>query len=117
VNALFVIAPYRHLGLWVFDDDRYGLEREPFVSGADRIIDQLTEDIPNAEQGFRLVFAPTAFPGHQARFERTRTEHGGTWYRWPEKGSEGWLCPALFRYFPQAPAELYVQAAPLKNGK
>jgi hypothetical protein len=23
---------------------------------------------------------------------------------------EGWLCPALFRYFDQAPAQLYVRA-------
>jgi hypothetical protein len=30
-------------------------------------------------------------------------------YRWPDKGMEGWLCPALLRYFSEAPAKLYVQ--------
>ena len=28
---------------------------------------------------------------------------------WPEKEMEGWLCPALLRYFPQPPARLFVQ--------
>ena len=36
-----------------------------------------------------------------------REEMGGNVYRW--KGMEGWLCPALLRYFPQAPEKLYVQ--------
>jgi hypothetical protein len=27
---------------------------------------------------------------------------------------EGWLCPALFRYFDEAPAELYVKAEALR---
>lgn len=30
-------------------------------------------------------------------------------FRWPEKGMDGWLCPALLRYFPEAPRTLYVQ--------
>src|SRR5947207_6447443 len=28
---------------------------------------------------------------------------------------EGWLCPALFRYFPSAPREIYVKVEPLKS--
>jgi hypothetical protein len=24
---------------------------------------------------------------------------------------EGWLCPALFKYFPEAPEEIYVSVA------
>jgi hypothetical protein len=35
VNAINIIAPYRHLGMWVFDDARVGLAQEPFVEGAD----------------------------------------------------------------------------------
>jgi len=30
-------------------------------------------------------------------------------YAWAEKRMEGWLCPALLRYFQQAPEKLYVQ--------
>jgi hypothetical protein len=25
---------------------------------------------------------------------------------------EGWLCPALFKYFPSAPREIYVKVEP-----
>ena len=39
-NALNVIHPYKWEGLWVFDDQRVGLEKEPFVEGADTIIDE-----------------------------------------------------------------------------
>ena len=35
MNAINVISPYRHHGMWVFDDARVGLVQEPFVSGAD----------------------------------------------------------------------------------
>jgi hypothetical protein len=40
MNAINVIAPYKHLGMWVFDDPRVGLSQEPFVSGADAMIDR-----------------------------------------------------------------------------
>jgi hypothetical protein len=110
MNSLFAIAPYKCNGFWVFDDPAVGLRQEPFIAGADTIIDVLTEKLPAAEQGFRLTFAPASFPGYQARFIRDRGEHGGTWYKWPERKMEGWLCPALFKYFAEAPAEIYVQA-------
>ena len=109
MNSLFAIAPYKFHEMWVFDDERVGLRQEPFVSGADRIIDVLTEHIPNAADGFKLVFAAEPFPGYTARFLLDRSEYGGNWYKWPERNMEGWLCPALFKYFAAAPAELYVQ--------
>jgi hypothetical protein len=34
MNAINVISPYKHHGMWVFDDARVGLVQEPFVSGA-----------------------------------------------------------------------------------
>lgn len=114
MNSLRVIVPYRHAGMWVFDDSEVGLSREPFVSGADDIMDVLSEHIPGAHGGFNLVFSAQPFPGYQARFVRTRAEHNGTWYSWPERRLEGWLCPALFKYFPVAPEEIYVQASDKK---
>jgi hypothetical protein len=111
MNSLFVIAPYKYENVWVFDDPRVGLEKEPFVSGADVIIDALTADIPNAAAGFKLIFSPEPFRGFTARFIWNRPEFGGNWYTWPERGMEGWLCPALFKYFSAAPSELYVQVA------
>ena len=110
MNAIGVIAPYRYEGMWVFDDPAVGLNREPFVAGIDKMIDQLVASIPNAERGFRLLFSATPFPGHTVRLDWRREESGGNWYFCPQLGIEGWLCPALFRYFDKAPAELYARA-------
>ena len=109
MNALLVIHPYKHNGQWVFDDERVGLVREPFVAGADLIIDHMVRDIPDADQGFNLVFSTAPFPGHQVRLERRHEEYGGHWYHHPELNMQGWLCPALFKYFEEAPAEIYAQ--------
>ena len=110
MNALSVIKPYRWEGMWVFDDDSVGLDKEPFVSGADEMIDLLVTEVPKAEEGFRMIFSPTPFPGFSVQLEWLREEYGGNWYRAKELDKEGWLCPALFRYFESAPAEIYVKA-------
>jgi hypothetical protein len=39
MNAINVIWPYKHHGMWVFDDARVALVQEPFVSGADTFED------------------------------------------------------------------------------
>lgn len=111
MNSLFAIAPYKFQGFWVFDDPAAGLKQEPFVSGADTILDVLTGSIPGAADGFRLVFSAQPFPGFTASFEWLRPEHGGNWYVWKEKDMEGWLCPALFQYFETAPPEIYVRVS------
>ena len=69
MNAINVISPYKHHGMWVFDDPRVGLVQEPFVSGADTWIDRVVADIPDAENGFTLFFSSTPFPGHQYRLD------------------------------------------------
>ena len=58
-NAINVIYPYKNVGMWVFDDERVGLDREPFVAGADTMIDQVLalKGLKNPEEGFRLVFS------------------------------------------------------------
>jgi hypothetical protein len=109
MNAINVIAPYKHLGMWVFDDPRVGLVQEPFVSGADVMIDRVVADIPDAERGFTLIFSATPFPGHQYRLDWQRADNEGNWYRSEDLDLEGWLCPALFLYFAEAPKHLYVQ--------
>ena len=38
MNAIPAVHPYRHEGLWVFDDETVGLRQEPFVAGADGIL-------------------------------------------------------------------------------
>lgn len=112
-NSLYTLRPYKYQASWVFDDPAVGLEREPFVFGIDVMIDRLVATIPNADQGFRLVFSPHAFPGYAAKLEWRREETGGNWYFSPTFQIEGWLCPALFKYFDTAPKELYAKAEPL----
>lgn len=129
-NTLQVLAPYwcDEFQTWVFDDPLTELVREPFVNGIPEMIDDLVKDIPGARAGFRMIFSPTPFPGYQRRLKWVREEHGGNWYRIhdddllpvrsrPAAGlpPEGWLCPALFKYFAAAPLEIYVKAESLAS--
>jgi hypothetical protein len=108
-NSIFAIRPYKHFGTWVFDDEKVGLVREPFVAGADEIIEIIAAAIPDAEKGFTLLFSASPFPGYHVTFEWRREELGGNWYYAAELKREGWLCPALLKYFDQAPPVLYAQ--------
>jgi hypothetical protein len=109
-NSLMVVVPYRYGGTWVFDDPATGLKREPFVAGVPEMIDYLVRDIPGATNGFRMVFSTEQFPGYQRRLTWLRPEGGGNYYRMDDPPLEGWLCPALFRYYREAPKQLYVKA-------
>ena len=111
MNSIIVINPYKDSGLWVFDDERAGLDKEPFVSGADTIIDRAIEakKISDAERGFRLVFSAGEFPGYDLKLTWVRAGDGGNWYWCDDFGMEGWLCPALFRYFESAPKEIFAK--------
>lgn len=112
MNAINVIAPYRYHGTWVFDDPRVGLVQEPFVCGADTLIDRAVVHIPDAKSGFLLLFSRSPFPGHEIRLEWRRPEADGNWYHSSDFAVEGWLCPALLRYFEEPPREIYVQVKP-----
>jgi len=112
MNSLMVISPYKHQGMWVFDDPAVGLSREPFIAGIDTMIDKITADIPNAQQGFLAIFSASPFPGYTTKLEWRREESGGNWYYNHKYQMEGWLCPALFKYFATAPREIYVRVEP-----
>jgi len=112
-NAIMVIAPYKYAGTWVFDDESTGLNKEPFVSGIPELIDELVKDIPDAEKGFRLLFSTQPFPGHTHKLTWRRGDKSGNWYYAEQYDKEGWLCPALFRYYDEAPKEIYIKAEKL----
>ena len=112
-NAIMVIAPYRHQGTWVFDDESVGLVQEPFVAGVPEMIDVLVKDIPDADKGFRLLFSARSFSGHQKKLTWLRGDSGGNYYEMDEPKMEGWICPAMFQYYVNAPSELYVKAESL----
>jgi len=127
-NVLNVIQPYWYANCWVFDDASKGLEKESLEGrfeaelreimvlarlvggGVTRMIDYLVKDIPNARSGFILLFSSQPFAGYQVEITRVREEYGGYWYKAKDEGAEGWLCPALFRYFETAPESLYIKA-------
>src|SRR5262245_31060248 len=106
MNSLLVIHPYKHEGVWVFDDPAVGLVKEPFVAGADVILDKMTAHIPNAAAGVTVLFAATPFPGAKHEFHRRREEFGGHWYPDPASGRERWPCPARFTSFEKAPDKI-----------
>lgn len=108
-----VIFPYRHNQTWVFDDERMGLVQEPFVSGVPEMIEALIQEIPNVDEGFKLLFSASPFPGYQVELTWRREEYGGNWYAWKQNSLEGWLCPALFKYFNQPPKKIYCKAESL----
>jgi len=112
MNSLMVIVPYKYEGMWVFDDPAVGLSKEPFIAGIDTLIDKATAKIPHAEHGFRAIFSAMPFPGANFKLEWRREDSGGNWYYSPEFQQEGWLCPALFKYFTSAPREIYVKVEP-----
>lgn len=113
-NAIMVISPYRDHDTWVFDDASVGLVKEPFVAGVPEMIDVLVKDIPNAGDGFRLLFSAKAFPDYQKKLVWLRGDMGGNYYRFEDSSMEGWICPAMFKYYSTAPKELYVKAEPKK---
>ena len=99
MNELIAIHPYKAGGLWVFDDPAVGLWQEPFVSGADAIIDRLVQEVPEAESVSLWSSPPHAFSGFPAEFEWRREEFSGNWYYCPALKIEGWLCPILLKIF------------------
>lgn len=114
-NAIMVIAPYRHQGTWVFDDRSTGLVQEPFVAGVPEMIDELVREIPDADSGFRLLFSAGPFPGHQKQLTWLRGDSGGNYYALDDPPMEGWICPALFKYYEKAPENLFVRAEPIRR--
>ena len=123
MNSILVLSPYRWNGIWVFDDPRTGLVREAFVAGIPEILQALHAEhkITDPDNGFNLFFSPTPFPGYQAKGEWVKEDEqvGGNWYRatLPDGTTQdGWLCPALYKYFAEAPKELYIRVESLPPG-
>ena len=129
-NVLNVIQPYWHANCRVFDDATKGLGKEPLegrfeaelreirvlarlVGGeVTRMIDHLVKDIPDAREGFMLLFSSQPFGGYQVELDRIAEENCGCLYRGKNHSAEVWLSPALFKYFETTPESLYMKAEP-----
>ncbi len=116
-SQIKVIRPYLWEGVWVFDDPAVGLDKEALVAGMPELIEAATSraGIADPGRGFVALFSKDPFPTARLCLEWVREEGGGNVYRWPELGKEGWLCPALFRYFDRAPERLYVEVRPAEG--
>ena len=116
MNAMNVIFPYKLGGIWMFDDDQKQLAREPFVGEANVFFDKITEHIPNADIGFRLLFSSSQFPGSSFSFEWKDSEFSGNWYTCAEIGAEPvWLCPALLKYFAASPKNIFLKVEAIEQ--
>jgi len=129
-DVLNVIQPYWCADCWVFDDASKGLQKESLEGrfeaelreirllarliggGVTKMIDYLVKDIPDAREGFMLLFSSQPFAGYQVELSRIAGEDGGCLYRGKNYSAEAWLCPALFTYFETAPESLYMKAEP-----
>ncbi|MBI4668235.1 MAG: hypothetical protein HY747_03465 [Elusimicrobia bacterium] len=74
------------------------------------MIDRLVAGLPGSDKSVRLIFSQRPFPGAPLRLDRRRMQDAGYWYYSKDYDKEGWLCPALFKFFPRAPRHIYVKA-------
>ena len=100
-------------GLWVYDDSKFGVREQPFVSGMDLILERMVEQVEKVEDRLNLVFASIPFPGSEFCLEFVREETEGFVYRWEEKKLQGWLSPSLRNYFTNPPPHIYLQILPI----
>lgn len=110
MNSIFVLFPVRNFGIWSFDDNQRGLVSEPFVGQTNDLIDQMAEESGhNVVDGLQiaLLFSHIEFPDHQCNLSLEETSPYGTTYDDADRDLLPWLCPAFFKYFPQAPPKLY----------
>lgn len=115
-NSLFTIAPYRtRWGSWVFDDEKRGIIGEPLIAGIDDMLDAVSAALPGKPDALSIVFSTVPFPGFDLRLNWVCEDERqvGNIYHCPELGIEGWLCPALFKYFDSAPKTLFAQFKPI----
>ena len=123
-NQINVISPYLWNSMWVFDDEKKELDKEPFVAGADTMLDFLTE---HKYDSCNLIFSKDPFKGHQHQISKSTSSelnwHGdpnidGTDYEFVQSDlgiHDLWLCPALLKYFDTPPDNIYFKVDNLEK--
>ena len=112
-----LISPYLYEGVWVFDDDRFDIVREPFVLGIPEMLDKMVKDLYDPENGFLLFFSSQPFPNYQVCMHRLYSEMNGNYYQLEGTEMVGWLCPTLYTYFEVAPERIYIKVDSRKRGQ
>ena len=124
-NAIHTIFPYKLGGQWMFDDEKLDIHREPFVGGADDLIETVTDlqALRSPENGFRMVFSAQKFKGFELELNKQVDEDGlmGNTYTITLEiddvpvEMDGWLCPVLEMYIDPAPAQLFVKVVEMSK--
>ena len=116
MNTIIGINAYRiDADGWAFDDESVGLKRELFVAGADKIISKMVDNFLTPTNHIIILFSASDFPGRKVVLKWLREDVGGNWYAWDEQDMQGWLCPALFKYFKIAPRNIFVDIKEVKS--
>ena len=116
-NDVYAISAYFHDGFWVFDDESRGLDKEPFVEGADILMDHMSGRVTDkSKDEVRFYFAKSPLPGFDVKLTKYKVDgYDGTYYfvDFPafdiQKEGPIWLCPALLKFFNKAPKNIYVK--------
>jgi hypothetical protein len=111
MNSIFILYPKRSsFGVWSFDDDTRGLVNEPFVGETNKLLDMMAkesgyslEDNPQVA----LLFSDDNFPESQCSLVLRETSNSGSTYIDLKRKLTPWLCPAMFKYFKNAPSNLF----------
>ena len=110
-NAVYVL----HLrktqdGVWVFDDDRFGLKAEPFVGDTNTVIDHVLAKVGVHGSTCSIMFSRYELPKADAHFKLREVCTGpSAWYWCEELQTPFWLCPAMNHYFDATPDDIYVK--------
>jgi hypothetical protein len=105
---------------WVFDDAEFNLSQEPFVEGMDDVIDFITKDIPNANEGVIIHFQdgvgsdeyPFVVLTHAT--SRRHPKLGQSNYYYCEQlDKKVWICNNMYRYTNDTPQIICVWATKL----
>lgn len=115
MNSIVTIIIHKKGSCWVFDDPAVGLTQEPFVCGMNEILEYWMKEDGVLERaladGIQVIASNREFPDARHEMRWSREECGGTWYHTSDRtprGLNGWLCPALNKYFDPSPERLHV---------
>lgn len=122
-NSLFTINAYRKHHMWMFDDESRDIKEEPFVFGADLMLDYASGSVKpdgsldESKDECTIVFSATPMPKNDIHIRLYEPDGmDGHFYevvkfdQWQEgEGFQFWLCPALLAFFDKAPENIYVK--------
>ncbi len=117
MNSVNFIHSYVHNGAWVFDDESRELDKEPFVEGADLLLDAMSgRDNYEYISQCSFYFSKNPLPNWDVKLTKESEDgYEGTYYMvdFPAKNAKNegpiWLCPALLKFFDKSPKNIYVK--------